>query len=222
MKAKKYRHADLERKRGVFFQVGLIIALGASLAAFEWGSSTEKAVIPVWDDPFVDDVEVIPITTQEKPKQELPKPIALKNIIIVDNETPVIDDGPDLFSEIPFEAFELPEMKDETDEAPITFIRVEKMPQFPGGESALLKFIANSVKYPGICIEIGTSGRVYVSFVVDEKGNVVDTKVVRSPDENLSREALRVINSMPQWTPGKQRDRNVRVAYTLPVNFVLN
>ena len=222
MRAKKYRHADLERKRGIFFQVGLIVALGASLAAFEWSSSPELATMPEFDDPFAEEVEVMPVTKRNEPKQELPKPKPLKNIIIVDDVTPVIDDEPYINTEDIYESYPLPEMPPEDDAAPVTFVRVENMPEFPGGEAALLKFIAKSVKYPSICIETSTSGRVYVSFVIDEKGQVVDTKVVRSPDDNLSKEALRVINSMPRWKPGRQRDQNVRVSYTLPVNFVLN
>ncbi|MCT4589771.1 MAG: energy transducer TonB [Carboxylicivirga sp.] len=222
MRAKKYRHADLERKRGIFFQVGLIVALGASLAAFEWSSSPELATMPEFDDPFAEEVEVMPVTKRNEPKKELPKPKPLKNIIIVDDVTPVIDEEPYINTEDIYESYPLPEMPPEDDGAPVTFVRVENMPEFPGGEAALLKFIANSVKYPSICIETSTSGRVYVSFVIDEKGQVVDTKIVRSPDDNLSKEALRVINSMPRWKPGRQRDQNVRVSYTLPVNFVLN
>ena len=116
---------------------------------------------------------------------------------------------------------DIPEMIEETDEAPMTFIRVEEMPVFPGGEKALLKYIAANVKYPVICIETGVTGKVYVSFVVDEMGKVVDVSVARSPDANLSSEALKVVRNMPLWTPGKQRDKTVRVAFTIPVHFVL-
>ncbi|MBS2213156.1 energy transducer TonB [Carboxylicivirga mesophila] len=98
---------------------------------------------------------------------------------------------------------------------------MEHMPEFPGGQAALLKYIATSIKYPVICVETGITGKVFISFVVNEKGEVVEAKVARSPDANLSAEALRVVNNMPQWTPGRQRDKAVRVAYTIPVNFVL-
>ncbi|MBK3517403.1 energy transducer TonB [Carboxylicivirga marina] len=222
MKVKKHRHADLENKRSIFFQIGLIVALGASLAAFEWGSDSNILAQPIDEDPYVEDVEMIPITHPEEPKTALPKPIPLEKIIIVDNTTPVVDDLPDFSSEDTGEPVLIPEMAEEIDDTPMTFYNVQKMPQFPGGSSALLKYIAEHVKYPVICAEAGVTGKVYVSFVVNEKGNVVEAKVVRSPDANLSTEALRVISGLPQWTPGKQRDKAVRVAYTIPVNFVLN
>ncbi len=221
MKAKKYRHADLENKRGIFFQIGLIVALGASLAAFEWGAPSNTPYQPVDVDPYIEVQEMIPITKHEEPKKELPKIKALDKLILVDETYDGPDCDPDISSEDTGAPIDIPEVISEPDEAPSTFHVVEHMPKFPGGHAALLKYIANSIKYPVICVETGISGRVYVSFVVNEKGQVVEAKVVRSPDANLSAEALRVVNSMPRWTPGRQRDKAVRVAYTIPVNFVL-
>ncbi|WP_430815709.1 energy transducer TonB [Carboxylicivirga sp. RSCT41] len=221
MKAKKYRHADLERKRSIFFQIGLIVALGASLAAFEWGSPAKGMKQVVIDDQFVEIEDMMPITQPEEPKKELPKPIAIEQIEVVDNteDTPV--DLDNFSSDIEDHVYEIPDMPVEEDEAPVTFIHVEHMPEFPGGQAALLKYIAGNVKYPVICAESGITGRVYISFVINEQGDVVEAKVVRSPDKKLSAEALRVVNNMPKWTPGFQRDKAVRVAYTIPVNFVL-
>ncbi len=95
------------------------------------------------------------------------------------------------------------------------------MPEFPGGEVALRKFIATSVKYPVIAQENGIQGRVYISFVVNTKGKVIDVKIARGVDPNLDKEAIRVVNSMPAWKPGKQRGKAVKVSYTVPINFVL-
>jgi len=221
MKAKKYRHADLENKRGIFFQVGLIIALGASLAAFEWSSTPNEASVISHDD-YYEETEVIPeIIRPEQPKEAIPKPIPIHEIIIVDNGDEIDGEILEINDEYGDEPIDFGNTYDEPDEAPTTFIRVEKMPEFPGGSMALMKYIANSINYPHVCIETGIAGRVYVSFVVNEHGQVVEAKVVRSPDSNLSKEALRVVNNMPQWTPGKQRDKAVRVSYTIPVNFVL-
>lgn len=221
MKAKKYKHADLERKRSIFFQIGLIVALGASLAAFEWGAPAKGMVHVDIDEGYVEEIEMIPSTTHEEPKKKLPKPVAIEMIEIVENTDKVIEDIPDFSTDIADDTFEIPELPAEKDEAPVTFVHVEHMPEFPGGQAALLKYVASSVKYPVICAEAGISGRVYISFVVDEQGNVVEAKVARSPDKNLSAEALRVVNNMPQWSPGRQRDKAVRVSYTIPVNFVL-
>ena len=96
------------------------------------------------------------------------------------------------------------------------------MPTFPGGDDALRKFIAQSVKYPVIAQENGIQGRVFVSFVVNSKGEVTNVKVARPFDPNLDKEAVRVVQSMPKWAPGKQRGKPVKVSYTVPINFVLN
>jgi len=98
---------------------------------------------------------------------------------------------------------------------------VEEMPQFPGGEIALCKYIANSIKYPVVAQKTGIQGKVYVSFIVDRDGGVTDVKVLQSVDPLLDREALRVVRSLPRWKPGKQRGVPVRVSYTVPINFIL-
>jgi periplasmic protein TonB len=98
---------------------------------------------------------------------------------------------------------------------------VEEMPLFPGGEQALLKYIARNIEYPTIAREKGVEGKVYVSFVIDEAGNVIDTKILRGIGSGCDEEAIRVVNSMPKWTPGKQDGKNVRVHYNLPINFHL-
>jgi protein TonB len=101
------------------------------------------------------------------------------------------------------------------------FTVVEDMPAFPGGDAALLKFIGSNLKYPVIAQENGIQGRVIVSFVIERDGSVADAVVVRGIDPSLDKEALRVVKSMPKWTPGKQRGKPVRVKYTLPVTFRL-
>ena len=98
---------------------------------------------------------------------------------------------------------------------------VEQMPEFPGGEAALRKYLSNSVKYPRIATENGVQGKVYVNFVVDKNGSISNVKVVRGVDSALDNEAVRVIKAMPKWIPGKQNGETVRVSYTVPINFVL-
>jgi TonB family protein len=101
------------------------------------------------------------------------------------------------------------------------FIIVETMPEFPGGQQAMMKFIAENIQYPADAMEKG--GRVVCQFVVEKDGHIGDIQVVRtSGDASLDKEAVRVISSMPKWKPGRQRGQAVRVSYTLPVNFRLS
>lgn len=99
---------------------------------------------------------------------------------------------------------------------------VEKMPEFPGGDAEIMKFLGQNVRYPVIAQENGIQGRVICQFVVNRDGSISDVKVVRGVDSSLDTEAMRVINAMPKWTPGMQRGKAVRVQFTLPVNFVLD
>jgi len=101
------------------------------------------------------------------------------------------------------------------------FEQVEQMPEYPGGELEMRKFLANSVKYPVEAQQKGIQGKVFVSFVVDKKGSVKDVKIARGADPLLDAEALRVVNSFPQWIPGKEKGKKVAVQYTVPINFRL-
>jgi len=98
---------------------------------------------------------------------------------------------------------------------------VEEMPSFPGGQGALMQYLASNIKYPVVAQENGVQGRVIVSFVVERDGSISDVKVARSVDPSLDREAQRVVKSMPRWSPGKQNGSTVRVKYTVPVVFRL-
>ncbi|HAH24376.1 MAG TPA: hypothetical protein DCL77_11585, partial [Prolixibacteraceae bacterium] len=98
---------------------------------------------------------------------------------------------------------------------------VEQMPEFPGGEMALRKFLAYNIKYPRIAAENGIQGKEFVSFVITKTGSVADAIIVMGVDPSLDQEALRVIQSMPNWIPGKQNGENVDVVYTVPINFKL-
>ena len=101
------------------------------------------------------------------------------------------------------------------------FIIVEEMPSFPGGVEALKAFVAETLTYPAIALEKGIQGQVYVSFVVAEDGSVTNAKVERGVDPSLDKEALRIINSMPKWSPGKQRGMPVKVSFSVPIKFNL-
>lgn len=112
----------------------------------------------------------------------------------------------------------LPELLDSDEQV---FFIVDDMPEFPGGEEALRKHIGNAVKYPVVAQENGIQGKVYVSFVVSKDGSVANAKIARGVDPSLDAEALRVVNGLPKWEPGKQRGKAVNVSYTVPINFAL-
>jgi len=101
------------------------------------------------------------------------------------------------------------------------FFIVEQMPEFPGGEMALRQYIATAVKYPDEAVKNGTQGKVYVTFVVSKDGSVADVKIARGVSPSLDAEALRVVNALPKWIPGKQKGEVVNVSYTVPINFKL-
>jgi protein TonB len=113
-----------------------------------------------------------------------------------------------------------PEKSTEND---VTFVSVEHMPKFPGGEDAMFKYIGNNVVYPKAAQKAGISGVVYIYFIIDKLGNVTKAEVKRGVKggEELNAEALRVINSMPKWEPGYQNGKPASVQLTLPIKFVL-
>ena len=112
-----------------------------------------------------------------------------------------------------------PEPKKEEDNK--VFDVVEQQPTFPGGQAALLQWLGQNIHYPAVAEEQGIQGRVVVSFVVEKDGSISSVQVVRGVDPSLDKEAVRVVKSMPRWTPGKQNGQAVRVKYNVPVTFKL-
>jgi protein TonB len=101
------------------------------------------------------------------------------------------------------------------------FIVVESMPEYPGGDAELYKYLADNIRYPELAKEASISGRVFVSFVVEKDGTVTDVKILRGIGGGCDEEAIRLVKGMPKWTPGKQRGKPVRVTYNLSVKFTL-
>jgi len=228
MELKKSKKADLENKRNTFLLLGLVIALAAVLFAFETNSKVSSTSSLGQIQVQEVEEEIIPITRQEEVKPPPPPPPP--KVVEVLN---IVDDDIELDEELDIEDTEA---NDETfiDVAPIiqtnaeeeeeeskVFFIVEEMPEFPGGELALRNMISNSVKYPVIAQENGIQGKVYVSFVVDKTGSVINATIARGVDTALDKEAIRVINTLPKWKPGKQRGIAVSVSFTVPINFVL-
>ncbi len=225
MELKKSKKADLEIKKNTFWLIGLVIALGVSLVAFEWTTKPTKAEGLGTIQAQEVEEEIIPITREQqvKPPPPPPPPKVVEMLTIVDDDV-IIED------ELEIEDSEADENTVidvapvietvEEEEAEVFFI-VEDMPEFPGGDLALRKYIANAIKYPVIAQENGIQGKVYVTFVVGKDGKVTNARIARGVDPSLDKEALRVVNTLPVWKPGKQRGKPVNVSYTVPINFVL-
>ncbi len=226
MEPKKSEKANLEKRIGIFFELGLVISISLILIAFEWtsGGLSDNA----FDTGNMEQIEeeIIPITRQEQP--EPPKPPEPPKVTEVLN---IVDDDVEIDDELILDDFEVDQDSEveimefteeaEEEEAEIFFI-VEDMPGFMGkGQDGFRTWIGQNLRYPEIAAENGISGRVFVQFVVEPNGSVTNVKVVRGVDPALDAEAVRVVKSSPKWTPGKQRGKAVRVSFTFPINFVL-
>lgn len=101
------------------------------------------------------------------------------------------------------------------------FTEVENLPKFPGGEDALYAYLSKNIKYPLLAMERGIQGKVYTSFIIEADGSITNIKILRGIGGGCDEEAIRVIHSMPKWIPGRHNNKNVRVEYTLPINYQL-
>lgn len=228
MEKKKTQKADLETKRLLFVEIGLVVALAVVYGAFEY-TSAEITTAELVDTAAVYDEDfIIPTTfeTPPPPPPAVPK-IELSDIIdIVDDDIEVddnlfktIEDDPSAGIEI-YDYYDVEEV--EVNEDPIPFAIVEQKPKFNGGDAnEFSRWVNKRLVYPQICVENGVQGRVTLSFTVMPDGSLSNISVLRGVDKELDKEALRVVSSSPRWEPGRQRDRAVPVTYTFPVVFSL-
>ncbi|MBR1577691.1 MAG: TonB family protein [Bacteroidales bacterium] len=228
MEVKKSPKADLNNKKLLFVEVGLVLALLVTLGAFEWKTKEKQESVFAQENTELIEEEIIPITQETPPPPpETPKiPILSDQIDIVDDNIKVddnilnLEDDSNLGVEIMDYVEEVQE--EAVEEEAIPFALVEEKPKFQGGDANnFSKWVASHLEYPEIAKENGVSGRVMVQFTVNPNGTVSDVKVLRGVDPSLDKEAVRVIQSSPKWTPGKQRDRAVKVTYQFPVIFQL-
>ena len=227
MQLKKSLKASLEDKKLTYVLMGLIFVLSICYVAFEWG---EKDVTKHEDTTgqILEDEELdIEATVQEEtppppppPAPEIVQEVEVLNVVEDDVETEIIEVKTEENDEVVELVAPPAEVVEEVEEEEVVFKVVETMPEFPGGQQALMKYLATNVKYPVIALENGIQGRVVCQFVVEKDGKPSNIQVVRSSGEpSLDKEAVRVISTMPKWKPGKQRGKPVRVTYTIPVNF---
>ena len=226
MELKKNPKVDLRRYSGLFLEIGFVVALCAVLGAFSY-TVHEKNTAGFGElEDVVAEEEIIPITRQQEitppPPPEVPKIAEVINIVEddveIDDELDIADVEADQETEVAI--VEMTEEEEEEEEQ--IFMIVEHMPEFPGGDLALRKHIAENVKYPEIAKENGLSGKVFVQFVINQRGEVENVKIARGVDPALDKEAIRVVQGLPKWKPGSQRGKPVKVSYTVPINFQLN
>ncbi|MGI6048464.1 MAG: energy transducer TonB [Petrimonas sp.] len=211
------------KENNLFFAMGVIVALSSLLVAFEWSStrSAPKIYSSEMLIPEELDVDLTKRTPEPpKPKIEPPKVVVPDEIIVVND--PV--EHQEIFftenqSEIPqvISTASAPRYVEEPVESVVDFAEIA--PEFIGGQAALMKFLSDNIRYPQVDIEMGNKGRVICTFVVEKDGSITDIKVVRGVSPSIDKEAMRVISEMPNWKPGFQNGRAVRVKFTLPVHF---
>ena len=228
MEVKKSQKASLENKRLLFVEIGFVIALLIVLGAFEWSSKEKQEATLLADNTEIIEEEMIPITQETPPPPpEIAKiPVLSDQIDIIDDDIKVddnilnLEDDDDLGVEI-MEYVEGPE-EEEIEEEAIPFQLVEQKPSFRGGDAnQFSKWVNERLVYPEIAKENGVQGKVMIQFTVENDGRVTNVRVLRGVDPSIDKEAVRVVSSSPKWSPGKQRDRAVRVTYTFPVIFQL-
>ena len=229
MKPKKTERADLEKRRGLYLEIGLVVVLVAALVAFNV-KSYDNEQIEVVQRTAEDEIEEQVLNTQQ---EETPPPPPEPEVPEVTTELNVIEDDAESDNEIGIVSAEVTattenveiaqvEVADDVEEVEDEIFQVvEQDPEFPGGVEALYKYIQSNIKYPQLAKENNITGRVFVTFVVEKDGSVSNVKAARDIGGGCGAEAVRVVKSMPKWTPGKQRGKAVRAAYTLPVVFNL-
>jgi periplasmic protein TonB len=218
MTPKKNPKSDLENKRVLFLQIGFIMALSFTLIAFEWSKPDIKVASGHHSQLIDVPIEIIPITRPSPPEPpKLPKPA---NLLVITQEIIELDDPIEIPSTEGLDPIYLNiDYGDATEERDEIHFWTEKMPEFPGGNKALMRYLASALKFPDEALRSRIDGTVYIRFVVDKKGKVSNIEVQRSLHPALDAEAVRVIASMPDWTPGEQNMKPVNVYYTVPISF---
>ena len=208
MELKKTDGANLENKRLLFVEIGLIVALALTFGAFSWSTKEKQASVLDAGPAMTIEVDDVPITQEAPPPPpETPKvPVLSDQIDIIDDDIKVednilnLDDDDNIEIEIK-DYIEGPE-EEVIEEEEIPYVFVEQKPSFRGGDAnAFSKWVAERLVYPEIAKENGVQGRVMVSFTIKSDGSVANVKVTRSLDPALDKEAVRVVSSSPKWTP---------------------
>ena len=226
MEIKKSPKADLESKKLTFTLIGLVVSLFVVWRVFEYKSYDKQSVDEFQRTVEVIEEEMVEITKQEQPKPQPPAPKPqVTQIQVVEDDVEVEDDieidAEVSQDEVIEEYFAPAEIEEEEIVEAEIFKVVEVMPEFPGGAAKMMEYIQKNMKYPMMARESDIQGRVFVNFVVEPDGSISNVTVMRGIGGGCDEEAVRVVNSMPKWNPGKQRGTAVRCAFTVPIIFKL-
>ena len=238
MKPKKNPRVDLNRDRGLFFVIGLALVLFITWRALELKSYDSVKQVLIEHQTVLDIKEEVPIT--ETVKMAPPPPPAEPEIIEVVEDAAEIEETVIKSTETDQEAIvDVPvisaaeiEVEEPEEEITVPFAIIENIPVYPGCEEGtdegkricfqqkIQEHIREHFNYPPTAVEMGIQGKVYVQFVIDTDGRVTQIRT-RGPDKLLEAEAVRIISALPRMIPGKQRGREVKVPYSIPINFKL-
>ena len=221
MEVKKNPKVDLQNRKGIFLEIGLIFALALCIVAFSLGQSKKSIEIIEVSGPEVE-VDLVDITKPEEPKTQAPVKQAVK---LISDFIKVVKNDAKIETQIDFADFtedeiiveEIEVVEEVAEEA--AFIKVEVMPSFMGGDlNTFRMWVAQEFKIPAIAAENGIQGKVVVQFVIEKDGRLSSIEFLQSPDRVYEDEVRRVLMKSPKWTPGRQRDAVVRVRYILPID----
>ena len=222
MEPKKNKNADLTKKSGMFFAIGLLTSLSLALMAFEWKTYSKGDLMDLGDitDNFEDVIEIQPteILPPPPPKIQIPQVIEVPDDEVIDEEIdiPDIDFTEDeIIEDISFDE------EPAEEEAEAIFLPFEDQAAFPGGKEAWNRFLRKNLKYPKQAIRMGIEGRVFLNFVVAKDGSLSDIKVLRGVGGGCNEEALRVLQNSPKWNPGLQRGNPVKSRMSISIVFKL-
>lgn len=227
MEVKKSPKADLDSKRLTFALIGLVVSLFIVWRVFEIKSYDKRTLENLQRTVEIIEEEMVEITKQEAPKPQPPAPKPQATQIQIVEDDVEVEDEIDINAEVSQEeiieeyVYEAPEIEEEEIVEAEIFTVVEQMPEFPGGAAEMTRFIQKNIKYPMMARESDIQGRVYVNFVVEPDGSVSNVTVMRGIGGGCDEEAVRIVNMMPKWNPGKQRGIAVRCSFTVPIVFRL-
>lgn len=225
MEAKKSPKADLENRKGLYLEIGLVVILAVALLAFNI-KSYDREEVEAMERVVLDEVEETIIQTEEQEKPPEPEPQqeqVLTEIEVVENDKEVEAIDMSSFTEEVVNgevSAPIVEEKEEEVEEEVVIIP-DVNPEFNGGEAKLYEYLSENIKYPDLARDGGITGKVYVQFVVEKDGSITNIQVKRDIGGGCGEEAKRVVRGMPKWKPGKVGGRTVRSQFILPINFIL-
>jgi len=222
MNKRKSPSANLENKRKIFLEIGFILTLAAVLAALEWKTYDHFNFGQAYESSYKGEEMLTPILLKKvKPVPKKPKSFMVINTIPDNEDADEIEINADIDEDDPIEDWTPPIEEEIAVDEVVPYFKVEIKPEFPGGETAMMRFVAEHYKVPRLALEQGVSGTIHMGFTINANGKVCNIIVVRGISPECDEEAIRVISLMPQWKPGKQLTHNVPVDFHLPIKISL-